>query len=249
MSEPLLFTLIACVGILVQSFAGFAGSLTAIPLFALAFANRDALKEAVPAYNLVMLLIDGWLVFEARRYIQWGRVGRLMVGGAIATPIGAYCLKYLPGHLLGLIISLVTLGFAVLFLLKIKIQLKENRGTQLCIGLMSGFLGGSISESGPPVVIYGLAREWDKNTFRTTLLTYFMFVCAIAISSYWWLGLLSRKSWSTFSVAVVPCLVAAGVGVLFKNRVGEASFRRAVLAVIIAVSLIGLSRSVIHAFA
>jgi len=242
MNEILLFTVIACVGILVQSFAGFAGSLTAVPLFALFLSP----KEAIPTYNLVMLLIDLWLVFEARWYIQWGRVGRLMVGGAIGVPFGAYGLKYLPSHVLGLIISIVTLVFAILFLLKIRIQLKENVGTQMCVGLMSGFLGGSISESGPPVVVYGLARGWDKNAFRTTLLTYFTCLCILALLSYWRLGLLSGKSLYTFSTAIVPCFVAAAFGVLFKNRVGEATFRKAVLAVIILVSLIGLGRSILH---
>ncbi|MBN1489985.1 MAG: sulfite exporter TauE/SafE family protein [Phycisphaerae bacterium] len=239
MNEVLLFTVIACIGILVQSFAGFAGSLTAIPLFSLFLPPR----EAIPAFNMVMLLVDAWLVFEARRYIQWGRVGRLMVGAVAGIPIGAYGLKYLPTHVLGLIISIVTLIFAILFLLKIRINLKENAGTQMCVGLLSGFLGGSISESGPPVVIYGLARDWDKNAFRTTLLTYFTCLCVLALLCYWQLGLLSGKSLSTFSAAIIPCFLAAIFGLVFKNRVGEATFRRAVLAVIIMVSLIGLIRS------
>jgi uncharacterized membrane protein YfcA len=239
MNEVLLFTAIACLGILVQSFAGFAGSLTAIPLFALFLSP----KEAIPTFNLVMLLIDAWLVFEARQHIQWARVGRLMAGGAIGIPIGAFGLKYLPVHVLAMVISVVTLVFAILFLLKIRINLKENMGTQMCVGLLSGFLGGSISESGPPVVIYGLTRDWDKNAFRTTLLTYFMCLCVLAILSYWRLGLLSGKNVSTFTAAIGPCFVAAVCGVVFKNRVGEAAFRRAILVVVIMVSLIGLIRS------
>ncbi len=245
MNHIIIFTAIACLGLLVQSFAGFAGSLTAVPLFALAF---NDVREAVPAYTLVMLVIDGWLVFEARRHIEWHRVGSLMLGGAIATPAGALCLKYMPSHILGLLISIVTLVFAVLFLMKVKIQLNETRRTKLGIGLMSGFLGGSIAESGPPVVIYGLAREWDKNTFRTTLLTYFMCLCVIAIPSYWKLGMLSGGNWSTFAVAIVPCILAANLGVVFKNRVSEATFRKAVLAVIIMVSMIGIGRSALHMF-
>ena len=83
------------------------------------------------------------------------------------------------------------------------------------------------------MVIYGLARDWDKDAFRTTLLTYFTCLCVLAILSYWQLGLLSAKSLSTFSVAIVPCFLAAIFGVVFKNRVGEAAFRKAILAVII----------------
>lgn len=242
MNEVLLFTAIACVGILVQSFAGFAGSLTAIPLFALVLSPQ----EAIPTFNLVMLLVDAWLVFEARRYVQWVQVGKLMLGGAVGVPIGAYGLKYLSPDVLRSGIAMVTLAFAVLFLLKIRINLKESTGTQVGVGLLSGFLGGSISESGPPVVVYGLARGWDKDSFRTTLLTYFMCLCVLAIISYWKLGLFSGRSLATFAAAIVPCFLAAVMGVVFKNRVGEVAFRKAVLLVVILVSLIGLSKSFLH---
>ena len=49
MDQALLFAVVACLGMLVQSFVGFAGSLVAVPLFSLFMSPRDA----VPAYNLV----------------------------------------------------------------------------------------------------------------------------------------------------------------------------------------------------
>jgi uncharacterized membrane protein YfcA len=236
MSPALPFTVIACASMFVQSFTGFAGSLVAVPLFTLFLAPR----ESLPAYQLLMLLANAWLVIEARQHVDWRRVGMLLIGGAIGTPIGAYALKQLPTHTLSIIISVLTLAAALLFVLKIKIALRENARTQVGIGLLSGALGGAISQSGPPVVIYGLARGWDKNAFRTTLLTYFLCLCIMTSLSYWYLGLITRNSLFMCSVATGPTFVAIAGGVLLKNRVSELLFRQAVLGVIMAVSLIGL---------
>ncbi|MBN1491396.1 MAG: sulfite exporter TauE/SafE family protein [Phycisphaerae bacterium] len=239
MQEIALFTAVACLGILVQSFVGFGGALTAVPLFALFLSP----KEAIPTYNLVMILIDLWLVFEARRHIQWGRVGRLLLGGFIGVPIGACGLKYLSTDILNLAIGIMTSVFAVFFLLKIKIRMNDTTGTQVGVGLLSGFLGGSIAQAGPPVVIYGLARNWDKNAFRATLLAHFACLRLLAIATYGGLGLFTVKSLTTFAVAIVPAFLASMCGVRFKDRASETFFRQVILVVVVAVGAVNIARS------
>lgn len=240
MNETLVVVLCASLGMLVQSFAGFAGSLVAVPLLAMFISPR----EAVPTYSLVMLVVDIWLVYETRRHVQWSRLKGLLAGGLIGVPIGAYGLTHLPGHAISICISAITLAFGILFLAKVRINMKENAPTQLSVGLLSGLLGGSISESGPPVVVYGLARDWGKDTFRSTLLCYFLALCVEQDVSYWYFGLFSRKSVSIAAVAIIPTFLAASCGVHFKNRVSETIFRRAILIVVIGVSVMGLTRSV-----
>jgi len=243
MNEILVFTVITCLAVLIQSFVGFAGGLTAIPLFALLLAP----KQAIPTYNMVLLLINLALVLESRQHVQWGLVGKLLVGGLAGIPIGAYALKYLPVRLIIVTISVTTCTFAILLLLQIRIALKENTVTQICVGLASGVLGGSVSQSGPPVIAYGVARGWDKNTFRTTLLTYFTFLCAWAVFSYWRIGLISRGNVVTFLFAIIPALAVATLGILLKNKASERSFRRAILITVIVVSVLSVSRAVLAA--
>ncbi|MBI4581264.1 MAG: sulfite exporter TauE/SafE family protein [Planctomycetes bacterium] len=239
MHEILIFVSIVCLAALIQAFVGFAGALTAVPLFAVFLSP----KEAIPTYNMVMLLIDVWLVFEARRHVQWRSVGKLLLGGCVGVPIGAFGLKHLPVGVINVVISVITCTFAILLLMKVRIRLRGTTGTQVGVGLLSGLLGGCISQPGPPVTLYGLARDWDKNTFRTTLLSYFMCLCAMAVVSYWWVGLIARKNLMAFSATVVPAILASGIGLVLKNRASEAGFRRAVLMVVIAVSIISVSRS------
>ena len=67
-----------------QSVVGFAGSLLAVPLFALLMSPRDA----VPGYAFPLLAVNLFLVCEGRRHIEWRCVRGLLLGGLPGVPIG-----------------------------------------------------------------------------------------------------------------------------------------------------------------
>ena len=238
MFESLAFAAIVFAAMLTQSCIGFAGALVAMPCISLCLTPR----EIIPSYSLVMLAVDILLVAESRQHVDWSKVRTLLAGGLVGMPIGAYGLKHLPAACVGLTISGVTLAFAALFMFRIVVPLRENRATQVGVGLCSGMLGGCVSASGPPVVIYALARKWEKNVFRTTLLTYFTCLAAFAVGSYLCLGMVTHRSLTLAAAGFLPAVAAAAIGLALKNRLPERHFRNVVLAVIIATSLLGLAK-------
>lgn len=239
MHDIIIFATFASAGIFVQSCFGFGGSLTAIPLLTLFLAP----KQAIPTYSILMMLMDAWLVFHSREHIRWGRVGMLLLGGCIGIPIGVYGLKYLPASVIRFAIGTVTFVFALLYLCRVRINLRENTPTQLGVGLTSGILQGSIAESGPPIVIYGMAREWDKNAFRTTLLCYFCCLATFTVITNTWLGLITRKIVLSAASAVVPAFLVSNLGIHLKNRISDVRFRYVMLAIIMSVSILSLVRA------
>jgi hypothetical protein len=241
MTELAAFAVVASLGLLVQSTVGFAGSLMAIPLFALFMSPR----EAVPAYCFTMLTVNIFLVCEGRRHVAWRSVRGLLLGGIPGVPIGAYALKHLPVHVIGAAISVITLLFAILFLARVRVRFPVHPLTEPAIGLLSGVLGGGISESGPPVVVYGLAREWAKDVFRSSLLAYFLCLASAAAVSYTALGMVNSRLLLLSAAALLPALAAARVGVWLKQRINERTFRLAVLATVITVSVTGLLKHLV----
>lgn len=241
MTEYLAFALIASLGMLVQSTVGFAGSLLAVPLFTLLMSPRDA----VPGYAFLMLAVNGFLVCEGRRHVQWRSVRGLLLGGLPGVLIGALALKHLPTSVIGVTISIVTLLFGLLFLARVRIRFPVHPVTEPLIGLVSGMLGGSISESGPPVVIYGLSRDWAKDVFRSSLLAYFLCLCVASTSSYVALGMVTGPMLLLAAGALLPALATARLGVLLKQRINERTFRLTVLVTIIVVSISGLLKYVV----
>jgi len=238
MTEFAVFAAIASLGMLVQSTVGFAGSLVAIPLFALFMSPR----EAVPAYCFTMLAVNIFLVCEGRRHVEWRSVRGLLIGGLPGVPIGAYALKHLPVHVIGAAISVITLLFGVLFLARVRIRFPVHPLTEPTIGLLSGVLGGGISESGPPVVVYGLSRDWAKDVFRSSLLAYFLCLAVTAAVSYAALGMVNSRLLRFAAVGLLPALAAAHLGVWLKQRINERTFRLAVLVTVIAVGVTGLAK-------
>lgn len=236
MHDFVLFSAIGTLGMFVQSFFGFAGSLTAIPLFSLVFSVR----EVLPAYTLVMIIVDIWLVIESRDHVKWRKVAQLFAAGCIGVPIGAYGLRHLPLHVIHIAVSVVTCTFAILFLLRVKLSFQENKRTQLCVGFLCGFLQGCVGQAGPPLILYGMARQWDKNTFRSTLLTFFLCLFFVSIASYASLGLITRHSWMLFLAGVIPAFIAASVGARLKDRASDVFFRQASLFLVLAVGIISL---------
>lgn len=241
MTEYLAFALIASLGMLVQSTVGFAGSLLAVPLFSLLMSPRDA----VPGYAFLMLVVNTFVVCEGRRHIAWRSVRGLLIGGLPGVPIGALALKHLPTGVIGAAISVVTLVFGLLFLARIRVRFPVHPATEPLIGLVSGTLGGSISESGPPVVVYGLSREWAKDVFRSSLLAYFLCLSVTAASSYVALGMVTCRMLLLAAGALLPALAAARLGVLVKQRINERTFRLAVLATILVVGVSGLLKHIV----
>ena len=236
MASILIFTFILMLGILVQSFAGFASSLVAIPLYSIFFAPKDI----IPAHSLVLLAVNSFLVFEARKHLQWEKIWRLQLFGLLGVPAGAYCLAYLPSGVIRVVISVVTMVFGILFLLKVTIRFSDRSATQGVIGLLSGFLGGSISEPGPPVVIYGLGREWDKDTFRTNLLAYFVSLSLMSNLSFLVLGLHNRETLRFSLIAVIPAFLAGRIGTRIKNSVSEENYKKVIIYIILCVAVVGL---------
>lgn len=241
MTELVAFALIASLGMLVQSVVGFAGSLLAVPLFTLLIAPRDA----VPGYAFLMLAVNGFLVSEGRRHIEWRSVRGLLLGGVPGVPIGALALKHLPSSLIGAAISGVTLVFGLLFLARVRIRFPVHPATEPLIGLVSGMLGGSISESGPPVVVYGLSRGWAKDVFRSSLLAYFLCLATTAAFSYLALEMVTGHMLLLAAAALLPALAAARLGLLVKQHIPERAFRLTILATILVVSVSGLLKHLV----
>jgi uncharacterized protein len=236
MTSAIAFALIASLGLLVESTVGFAGALLAIPLFALVMPPA----EAVPIFALVGLFVNSYSVWEARHHVEVRPVSRMLLGGLPGVPLGALALKYLPAAWIGTTISIVTLAFGLLLLVRVKVRFPKHRATEPAIGFLSGMLGGSISSPGPPVVVYALARNWTKDVFRSSLMAYFLCLAGGGAVCYLAYGMVTRRTLLVALAALLPAFIASRLGVRLKRHIDEDSFRRIVLVVILLVGICGL---------
>ena len=235
--EAIIFAVIACAGVLVVSFVGFGLALVMVPLLSLFLLPR----EFLPSYHMLALICQLILAIESRKHIRWRPLARLGGAAMVGIPLGTIALKHLPTDIVSLTIAVLTLVFATIFLVNARIRARKNAFVESLVGLASGFLSGCTAQSGPPIIIYGLARQWDKDMFRATLLAYFSGLSMMTLIWYFSMGLVTVKATTTAGVALLPALAVAYLGVRLKNRVNEMVFRRVVLLVIMAVGCMGLA--------
>lgn len=238
----LIFTAIACVGAIVVSFAGFGFALTMIPLLSLFFSP----KQFLPAYHMFAPVCMLVLALESRQYIQWRFLVRILIAAVIAVPLGTIALNLLSAEIVRLVIAVLTLAFATYLLFNKNTQINKNGIVEMLVGFCSGFLNSCTAMSGPPVVMYGLARQWNKDVFRSTLLVYFSVLSILTLPSYYIMDMITIESGKTAGVAILPALVLGHYGIRLKNRVNEQLFRRVVLVVILCLGIISVVSFIIR---
>jgi uncharacterized protein len=230
-------------GIFMCFFAGFITGITAfgfalvaIPLLILFFDP----KVAVPIVTISSTLTGIYLFFELRGMMQVKKILPLIIGGIIGLPFGVYILAVLDKDILKISVGALIAIFAVLLAFGIKREIKSETYTSILVGLVSGLLKGSTSLSGPPVVLFFINQEHQKEVFRANLTGYFMImgtlaVIALTIGKLVSLNVLKYAAWF-----FVPTILGTWLGSKFCPHVNPVLFRNLSLAVVIIAGILSI---------
>lgn len=122
----------------------------------------------VPIIVPLVTLVDGMIVFQNRRRLEWRRVLPMIMAGALGVPLGTIILLEVPDQALKLSIAGVVLAFALLLLLGYSLTIRHERVAGGMAGFASGLALTSTSISGPPVTLFMINQRWPRDTFRTS---------------------------------------------------------------------------------
>ena len=236
MLEPWVLVVIGLIVVaagFIQGLVGFGSGLVMVPILVLIIEP----KVLIPAVLIHGLIMNGALAFEARKNIQRGRIAPILLGGLIGLPIGVYLLVFLSPDVLKIIIGLVIIIFGSLLLSGKNFLLKRERIFSIPIGITSGLLNGSVSMSGPPVILFFANQGVMKDNFRANLVTYFYILNIITLMADAVVGLISEDV-LIFAGSTLPfALLGIFIGTKVSKKVNEKVFRRIAL---ILVSMAGL---------
>ena len=209
----------------IQGLTSFGLSIVAIPLLIRIF----PLQEVVPTIVVLALLTNILILTSARKEIQFKKFVPLVFMGILFLPLGAYSLRYLNPDYLKLCFGILITVFSLLLILKKTFPIKHEKIGFIITGSLSGFLNGSLSLSGPPVVLFLSNQGIDKGTFRANITLYFLILNVIAIIVFLATGLLNRVVGERI-LYLAPALVAGVLaGIKISKGLGDESFRKVVL--------------------
>jgi len=231
----------------VRGFAGFGFS--AITVAGLSLVASPI--EIVPVAFVLEVLASAHQVPGSWRDIHARWLGWLVLGNALAIPLGLALLGWLPEAPLRLLIGTLLLLAAAVLRSGATAHLEATRSVRLATGLASGLANGVAAIGGIMVAVLLSATALAPAAMRATLIALFLFTDLYALA--WAAGLswladapnvllgAATAAWSLWMLP--PMLVGIAIGQRGFAGVSPVSFRRRVLELLIVVS--GLT--IVHA--
>ena len=197
--------LVVFMGSLVYSTVSFGMGLVIVP-FLLLFVLPI---EAVIIVDVLIAIVAICVAFEARKEIVLNKTYVLIIGAAVAIPIGAYALDVTDPTVLKLVIGGAIIMLGIISLLGINVPLAKNRITGLAIGFVTYLCITALGIGGPLSAWYAIAQKWSVNQTRGTLSAYFTVANLLALFCYISLGMVTSEMW--LNVLILSPATVAGI--------------------------------------
>jgi hypothetical protein len=234
----LYLTVVACMAGFIQGLSGFGSVLLSLPLLAL-FLD---IREAIPLVNLMGVVLTVILIIQLRAHWEWGKIWPLLAGACPGIPVGVYLLKRMdPAHI-QVALGVVLLAYALYGLL-FRLPIGRLGGPWAYVfGFFAGGLGGAVSASGPPVIVYTSLQAWTKDQIKVTLQGFFI-VSGVLIGVFQAAnGLVTDGVIRNFLVSVPTLLAGTWAGSLLYGKFREEGYRRVMLTLLGALGVFTLVR-------
>ena len=158
----LIILIILFVSGIVKGTTGFGFALFALPLLA----HYIPFKTLVPLLTLFNLTSSAQMVIQTREFKPDKRILWLSMAGIAGTIAGTLILKYFQVLWLKIMASVSLVIISFLFLTGYRFKVRKMRRSNIISGLVSGFLGGSIAVSGPPLALFLTSLNINTRLFR-----------------------------------------------------------------------------------
>ena len=157
-------------GAALQSAIGFGIGLLAVPLLLM---QGLELPYAVATLLGAAVVQTGWGSWTYRSQIHTELTIPIGSAQVLGVPVGVYAMGLVSD--VGPVWVRLTVSVAILLSLAVWSLWEPDRVEELPVpvrlgtGFTSGMLGGMAGMAGPPLVLYGLCHDWEKDRFRVFL--------------------------------------------------------------------------------
>jgi uncharacterized membrane protein YfcA len=223
-------------GGLVKGATGMGLPLVALPILA-AFIS---IPQAIAIAAVVGLLTNTWQVWRYRADMWTADfLPALLAGGAAGIAFGTWLLTALPERALAIVLATMVFLYVGLKLARPHFRLSRPAGRRLApgIGLAAGALQGATGISAPIGVtfIHSLGLNRTAHVFAVSAM--FLLFAAVQMPALTLAGIMTWPVFLQGLFALVPALLMMPVGAWLAERLSQAAFDRAMLALLAIVGL------------
>ena len=227
------------VGAFAKGYAGFGASMVWVTSLSLMLPP----VEVVPMVLMFEVATSIGLLRHVWREVEWRSLWLLLAGTCVATPAGIYALAALPADALRIALALVVFGAAILIWRGFALKEAPGRTATVGVGLLAGFLNGSMAIVGPPVILFYFATPLRVAVGRASMVTYLLGTDSFGAGLFALQGLISTEIlWRT--ACFLPFLLL-GVAAGQRRFLGTSpeTFKKLALLLLMGLSIVLLARS------
>lgn len=249
MPWELLFCLVVLAAAFTQGATGFGFGLVVMSVLP----HVVEVQVAVPVVAVLAAFVSGGVLWRWRRHVDLRKVGPILPGTLIGTPLGVLFLTSVDS-------KYVTAALGVVLVVwggsRLVVEARggippgagadhpgPGRGWGLLAGAVGGVIGGAFNTGGPPVILYATARRWDPAAFKANLQVVFLLGTVFQLSLLIARGLVTREVLLIDLVALPAVAVGLYAGTRLSRRLDPVLFRRIVLALLVLFGGVYLVRS------
>ena len=216
-----------------QAISGFGFALVAMPLTTMLVGTQTA-APLVAMAGLTLYTINLWRFHES---INWREVVRLGSTAAIGVPIGIWGLVNLDESLIKFSLGCTLIGYAIFSLARPATSFIPPSRWSFLFGFVSGCLGGAYNIPGPPLIVYGTLRQWQRNEFRAVLQALFLITGLLTVISHYLARHLTSNLLTLFGTTAPALVLGVVLGSAIDHYVNRELFRFIVIAMIFGLGL------------
>jgi uncharacterized membrane protein YfcA len=220
----LLIEIIIVAAVFIRSLFGFGDGLIAMPLLSLLLGPRDT--AVLVAW--IGLIIAGILLFKNMKHIDLKGSARILVSAFFGVPLGVFFLKELDDEIIQSLLALILILFSLFKLQKAPRKYSLSHRSTYLFGFIAGLIGGAYNTNGPPLVIYGTLKNWDRDRFRANLQSCMLPLNLFIIISHGCAGLWNLPTARLFLLSLPLVLVAIFLGNFLAQKFHPEKFDKAV---------------------
>lgn len=216
----------------------FASFIQAITGFGFAVVGTPLLLFFMEPKEVVMLMVFGafmqnmMVTYKTRGMSDPKFIWPMFIASLFGIIPGVYILKVVDGSILKLFIGIAILLAAALIAKNYTVKIKHQKLATVLVGILSGFMGGSTSLSGPPVALFLMNQQQDREYFRANLVRYFCLGNIATLITMYFMGTMDMAVF-TKAIYIIPgILLGVSLGEKAFQKIGPQIFRWVSLAIV-----------------
>lgn len=215
-----------------QGLSGFGSILLALPLLA----TFMDIKTVIPLSALHAVTMSAILLIQLRQHLDWGKIVPLLLGALPGIPLGVFFLKTLDTRVIQFIMG------SILVIYPLMSMKAQTTGTidprwSYGFGFLAGCLGGTLSASGPPVIVWTSLQPWGKDVVKVVLQGFFVVSGVLVVLAQVYSGLTTPKVWRLFFISLPALLIGTYSGSFFYGKLSDQTYR---MIMMVLLALLGL---------